>query len=263
MELSDKTNSLIGWLFISLLVIVMLASVIILVATASVRRIMSEENTRFLQALDHQEELLHSNLLVQEKERRRIAADLHDELASRLNIVRLNLQWSPAAQGPSAIKPIALIDEALDITRKLSHELDPPLLRHFGFAEALTDFLQPLQNVLQVQVCFLGNSAQVRFDRIKERQLFRVVQEMVNNVLKHAQAHVLQVNLRISERWVGMCISDDGTGFDPETEKGGMGLSNIESRMQFIRGKYRYRSDPEKGTKIVLKVPLNTTRNAC
>lgn len=254
MEIQTETGQLVGWLLVSLVAMVLLAGAIVWVSFASVRRILREEKERFSLLLNHQKELLQSNLLVQEKERVRIAADLHDELASRLNIARMSIQLVKERKALPGKHPESLIDEALGIARRISHELDPPLLSEFGFAEALTDFLQPLQDVISIKLNIMHESASRHFDSEKERQLFRVVQELVNNVLKHAQAKVLVVDLRITDRWAIVRINDDGVGFEVESKRTGAGMRNIESRMQALNGNYRIRSMKNKGTSVLLVV---------
>jgi signal transduction histidine kinase len=85
---------------------------------------------------------------------------------------------------------------------------------------------------------------------------FRVVQEIVSNIIRHAHARMIDLNLRITDSHLSLRIEDDGIGFDTKKKTKGLGQKNIELRIQMLKGKYRFQSSPEKGTTFLLHIPV-------
>lgn len=255
MEIQPQENEIVIWLLVILVAMVLMAILVIVIAGTSFRRILNHEEEKHALKLSYQQQLLKSSIRAQEKERKRIAADLHDELASRLSVARLTLQLPESVQAESEKKPIELIDEVLEVARNISHDLNPPLLSKHGLVTALTDFLQPLQQYNKLAF-FVSGNGQRRFEKEKERQLFRVVQESVHNAIKHARFSQLSVIIRITEKMVAASVQDNGCGFDSKSIKPGAGLQGIESRMQIVDGIFRIKSIPEKGTSVLIIVEL-------
>lgn len=255
MEIQPQENEIIIWLLVILVAMVLMAVLVIVIAGTSFRRILKHEEEKHALRLAHQQQLLKSSIQAQEKERQRIAADLHDELASRLSVARLTLQLPEQVQQKSEKKPIELIDKVLEVARNISHDLNPPLLEKNGLVVALTDFLQPLQHHYKLSLHISGEGKH-RFDSEIERQVFRAVQESVQNAIKHAGFSHLSLILRITPKMVAALVKDDGEGFDSDHIKPGAGLKGIESRMQIVNGKFRVKSRPNGGTAVLIIVKL-------
>lgn len=257
MEILSQNSELALWLLVALLAMVLLAVLIIIISGTSFRRIINEEEERHALVLVHQKNLLNSSLKAQEAERERMAADLHDELASRLSVARLTLQLPHAAQQQSEKTPIQLIDEVLEMARRIAHDLNPPLLERMGLVTALADFLQPLQQSYDLNF-YSSEHFTGRFSLEKERQFFRIVQECVHNAIKHAAFTKLFVGVRITADSVVVLVKDNGIGFEIDPESGGAGLKSIESRVQMIGGHFRIQSHELKGTKILVSTKIKS-----
>ena len=241
------------WIVVAVLAMVGLAVLVILVSRMATNRILQEQEKLRQAESKHQRELLQSNIQVQERERKRLAAELHDELSSMLNILKLQL-YSARKALPDADATLQLVDDSIEVSRNVSHDLYPPLLADLGLLEALSDFLQPLQQQLRIDIAVSGpNRIEPPVDA--SLQLFRIVQELTSNAIKHAQCSTLLIRVRLERGYTALLVRDDGQGFDPQRAYGGLGMQNIESRVQVLNGRHRMRSAPGRGTSTIVIIP--------
>ena len=238
---------------VAVLAMTTLAVLVIVIFRLAIRRVMQERERMRQAELIHQQRLLYNSISTQERERQRIAANLHDELSSRLTILKLNLHQVREHHSGIPEQMLPLLDETLRLSRDISHDLYPPLLAELGLAETLKDYLQPLQKKLLLEL---------RIDQKGEYpgsevalQLFRIAQELIQNVLKHAHATKLSLQLRITGKYTALLVQDNGLGFEPGGSKNGLGLGNIESRTQMCGGSLRVRSKLKKGTSTLILIP--------
>jgi signal transduction histidine kinase len=207
---------------------------------------------------------------VQEDERRRIARDLHDHLGQQLTALRLNLE---------AFRLQCGLDEAqinqLERTQRLADDLDrsidfltwqlrPPTLEDLGLAAALKELAGSWsgRGSLEAQFHSIGMDG-VRLNREVEENLYRIAQEALNNVVKHAGAHQANVVLTRSEQRLSLLIEDDGCGFDhrhigtsDDQSRRHLGLLSMRERAGLIDGELSVDSELQRGTTILIRVPL-------
>lgn len=206
----------------------------------------------------------------QEEERRRISGELHDQVGQILTAVQLNLH---SLQGKTAApdivdslrKSIEMIDEAVDLVRDLSGELRPLLLDDFGLVAALRWYLDRQSKNLGVPIVLNTRSLNEddRFSSELETTCFRVVQEGLTNVVKHAHATRVSVKLERNASDLILLIVDDGVGFDIRKLRKGAagtitpGLRGMEERVQAVGGSITIDSVPALGTEICARFPLH------
>lgn len=194
----------------------------------------------------------------QEGERTRIARDLHDGLGIQLSRIKLFVE-AHQEQLPASVKnPLnQFLDEACTETRLISNDLRPYTLSTFGLIPALEDLVQKLNLVNETNlvlehygdVLMLGDEASV--------MLYRVVQELLNNALKHAHAHKITVQLMTNTETVLISVDDDGQGIHScETVSLGNGIANIKSRITYLGGQVMWQSEPGKGTSVMISLPM-------
>jgi len=220
------------------------------------RKIFDQQRIRLAEEQAHQKELLTAAVEVQETERRRIARDLHDDIGSLLSATRLYLRQlkpdsSPEKRASIQNESLNILDEIIQNTRRITHDLLPPVLEKFGYQAAAEDLCDRVAKSGGMKVLFTGDSSQRRLGEKQEIALYRVLQELVNNTLKHAKASQFEV----SNIWQGdvfkFSYRDDGRGFNPNTVKsGGLGLKNIESRTSLVGGHLDWKSAPGKGLEV-------------
>jgi PAS domain S-box-containing protein len=211
------------------------------------------------------EELTSKLLNAQERERQRIARDLHDDVSQRLAALVLEVaslehnQASILGQDAQALAPLReQLEQLSDDVHTLAYRLHPSLLEHAGLCPAVEDHVQQVsrRTGLPIALKIAGVPTEISLDHAT--CLFRVMQESVQNVVKHAQATVVTVQLRGSSKGVGLSITDNGKGFDlrdHEALQRGLGLSSMEERLRQLHGHFQIQSQPGGGTKVCAWVP--------
>ncbi len=201
----------------------------------------------------------------QEDERTRIARELHDDLCQELaslSIAATNLKRNIGPEAVEARAQSERIQQKLihlsQSVRQLSHSLHPALLQYSGLAAALENYCSEFGNLTGLTIFF---HAEGSFDRLATPValcLFRIAQETLQNVRKHAQVDQARLRVTRSAESVSLTISDDGVGFDPLHTSGsqGLGLVSIKERVRLVNGTLRMESQPQKGTTLVVTVPL-------
>ena len=197
----------------------------------------------------------------EERERRRIATDLHDGVGQTLSAALMNLNGLTsnikeilASDKITLEKSLALVNESYDEVRTISHQMMPNALLKAGLSAAVREFLSKIdENQLKITLDISGFSK--KLDDQLETVLYRVIQESVNNVIKHAKASKLSIQMRKDDEGIYLAIEDNGVGFNPLQKKEGIGLQNIQSRILFIQGTVEYDSAPGKGTLVHIFIP--------
>ena len=233
------------WLTAGILFIVVLLFSIIFFTRLYFKKIIAEQKKLASTKLNHQKELLEASVKIQEKERNRIASDLHDDLIGKLNVLLLSDYLDSKSKGST------LLRTAIDTARRISHELSPPLLENINLSDLIINFLDPIQN--RYRITFINSSPKYYFlTTEKKLQLFRIVQEVLNNTIKHANADSIFLHLRLSLKYSALLISDNGQGFNGKNSSNGLGLKNIESRSQILKAKFKYKPNNPTGVKFFL-----------
>lgn len=196
----------------------------------------------------------------QEQERGRLARDLHDGLGGLLSGTKLHL--SHLTEQPDTVvkkqlsKSIEQIDIAVDELRRVAHNLMPDLLQNYGLEEALKDYATRMSSYMtEIDVQFLHYTN--RMDKEQELITYRIIQELVNNSVKHAQPQQIIIQVVEEEHRYSITVEDDGTGFDVDKMKknNSAGLHNINSRIRFLNGNLHLQSTIDLGTSIEFDFP--------
>lgn len=198
---------------------------------------------------------LRSMIQGQEAERRRVAKDLHDGLGGLLATVKARLS-TESSTSPEANK---LIDRACTEVRRIAHNMMPQTLALSGLSGSVRDIAAQLnQRGLDTEVELLGQP-DLRLDDEGQATLLRIIQELTHNVVKHAKASKLFIQLLDQPKQLLLTVEDDGIGFNADymRENGsGLGLSSIDSRVTYLNGNIQYDSSPGHGTTVSLTIPL-------
>ncbi|MBT2143598.1 sensor histidine kinase [Rhodanobacter sp. LX-100] len=225
---------------------------------------------QLLQRLEANEREFHrlgrSVLRVQEDERRRLARDLHDGIGQNLTALKHRLAQIGDAL-PAELKAlraslddaVTLCSDTLDDTRQLSRLLRPPILDDLGLEPALRWLARSLGEAAGIAIA-VEIEPMPSLDGELQTLLFRITQEALNNVVKHAGAHSVLVHLVERGGRLQLQIVDDGCGFDPERAQavGGIGLGGIRERLQLFNGQLELRSAAGHGTRLRALVPLDS-----
>lgn len=212
-----------------------------------------------------QEEILINTITAQEKERKRIAQDLHDEVGAMLSVVKLNVGRIEKKSEEEIAKKLAAetktyLDEVITQVRRISRSLLPPSLEKLGLFFALEELANWVNKSDQLKIICWKSGEQFRFDTKKELAVFRIVQELLNNAIKHSKATNIYINSRFSPNDnLMISVTDNGKGFElNEKMATGLGLKNLESRTQIMDAKFKMKSAPGKGTTAIIFLDTKT-----
>lgn len=216
---------------------------------------------------DKQQALLNASIKFQEEERNRIAADLHDDVGPLLATARLYLNENiinqePAAQLQSIFSAKQIIDDAIQLIRNISHSMMPPTLKNFGLESALSDLFQKINGSGNLNASVRFHDYRTRLKLEQELHIFRVVQELVNNIMKHSNAGFIHLTQNANATHSYFRLHHDGQGiiqteFDRLNHtSGGLGLKNIASRVKVLNGRILFEIDPSHTYyKVTIEVP--------
>jgi two-component system, NarL family, sensor kinase len=193
----------------------------------------------------------------QEGERRRIAADIHDSLSSILWATKLNIAFvigkikSPPNVLRSLLESAKLIDEAMDSSRRIARNLTPEILEILGLTSALEELCSRFSNS-EIRIFFKGHGTVSYVSIENQICIYRIVQELINNYIKHSNAKVVSIELYGGQSTV-ITIIDNGQPFKLGGHQNGLGLLNIRNRIEVLKAKIKSESGPP--NKIVIVIP--------
>lgn len=214
--------------------------------------------------------LLDTALNSEETERRRIAQDLHDDIGTMLSLTKLSLNQLSKLVAKSGDekedtimkKSQSLVEETILHVRRITRDLVPTTLERFGLMEAIEEFIHKLEEDSSLIISFQSNTEEFpRQGQKLELTLYRIMQELVNNAIKHANCTKIDISLEIDEEIIGLRVTDNGVGFDPEKIKesnlAGLGLLGIESRLAIVNGTVQYEQPARGGSSAIARIPVN------
>lgn len=228
------------------------------------RMLQHQEHVRQLQEI-RQRQLLDATIQAQEEERRRVARDLHDEVGAMLALVKLNVhQLTAHAENKEAGQQVKkMLDDVMGSVRQISHNLMPVVLEKMGLPQALEAMRRSIPVAAGVEMKLHCNHPDKRIEPKTELFLYRVIQELLNNTFKHAKASEVQIDLQFSDKDLQLTYADNGNGFDYESlvkqtnTSGGLGLMNLQARLELLNGRFDLSSARNSGTKATISVPIS------
>lgn len=207
---------------------------------------------------------LNAIIQTEEKERKRFAKDLHDGLGPLLSTVKMSVSSLAQLEHDQASREIVtntemVINEAIKSLKEISDNLSPHVLNNFGLLRALRNFSNKINATKAIHIQLDSNMTNERFSNDIEVVLYRVVCELINNTIKHAAAKTIEISLQKQNQSLTISYRDDGKGFDKSKMQelpmmGGMGFSNIYSRINSLKGEIIIDSEPDQGTLVYIKV---------
>jgi two-component system NarL family sensor kinase len=209
-------------------------------------------------------EATYARLEGQDIERKRIAEDLHDRLGSMLSTVKLyfagldsKISAYQKENRDNLTRANTLLDEACEEVRRIAHNMQSGILSKFGLKAQLEALAGTIREANQLEVELSVHGFNDRLDSALEINLYRIIQELIANVLKHAKASKLSIQLNRFEDVINIIVEDNGKGFDPEQagKKNGMGLKNVASRVHDLEGILHIDSGKGQGTTTMIDIP--------
>ncbi|PPK94753.1 MULTISPECIES: sensor histidine kinase [Nonlabens] len=255
------SNTTINYVAIGLMVFIILFSVgMVIFFLLSRKRITKADLEVRDTKIKAQEDVIEATLLTQEKERHRIARELHDEISAKLNVISLNTNLLTDTTLSKDDRDLLLdriqnaTAKTLENARRLAHDLLPPVLERFGLCQALTELVDSIHND-QLKINFDCDWDESVLTSDQQLHTYRIVQELFNNSLKYSQANHIHLSLTTSNV-KSMVYRDNGIGFQENTGKG-LGTSNINSRVSILRGSMTLETSINQGVLYTFEFPTN------
>ena len=218
------------------------------------QRIVKLENNMKIQSLS-------SMVAGQEAERNRIANDLHDSLGGTLSALKLqfeNVVLKNSKTEASKFDNISvLIDGACSEVREIARNLKPASLENIGLEAAVRDLINKYNANTDVEISFNSYVEDIELDYETKLNMYRIIQELLNNVMKHAKATEVDVQLSKSSQELIINVEDNGEGFNINWVKKGLGLDSMQSRVNVLKGDLNIDTAPGRGTSVIVHIPIN------
>lgn len=232
-------------------------AVVVFIYYSNKKMLKSELQKKQLE-IDYERNLLKNTILSQEEERSRIARELHDAISSKLNVVLLNTGQAKelVKDNEQAMQILNTVTEqckeTLTDSRQIAHDLIPPVLEKFGLFAAINEFCTNINASGKLRVNFSHAIEDNEIASDKQLHIFRIVQELLNNTLKHSDGSKADIRFEKGKNRYVCIYEDNGTGFDHEKalEKPGLGLKNLQTRVSFLGSEVVFAKSDNKGTQI-------------
>lgn len=254
-----KTYILVAFLIVLVPVLALLYMYYQKLQTQSkLNKTLEEVNQQKITALLKNQELklVKASLEGQNNERKRIARELHDSIGGNLATIKLQLSNTNKAEEENLIRQV---DETYNQVRELSHNLMPKKFKDTAFTTIISEYVNNVKPLSEEQITLQIHPAE-KIDQIDESlkiELYKIVQELLTNALKHAKATQIDIQLSVFNNNIKLLFEDDGVGFDREKVKYGLGFQNLKDRLKTIKGSILINAFPDRGTVIDIDVPLN------
>ena len=210
--------------------------------------------------------LLKALMTGEEKERSRLARELHDGLGGILAAAQMQVSNLEIVDTETQLnnkqKAAELVNRAATESRRIAHNLLPETLLRFGLDEALKEYSASITESKLLKLDYESIGVALPLEQSVELSIYRIIQELVNNIVKHSGATEALVQLHRQQTVLSVTVEDNGSGFSPSAKKQGIGLSNIESRISYLNGSMDIRSEEKKGTSVYIEIQLDKNARA-
>ncbi len=219
------------------------------------------QNLNQLQS-EYEKNILNSQLEIQEQTFQHISREIHDNISLSLTLAKLQLNtFDFCEHEKSKLKlesSIQLLGKSIAQLSDISKSLNADIIIQQGLLQALEEEMQRIRQADQFELLYEVKGSPVFMDSNKELIVFRIIQEAFNNVIKHAKASVVQLQLDYCPEQLQILIADNGQGFDPNRNKNGgnAGLKNMETRAHILKGEMQVFSSAESGTNLIFTIPI-------
>jgi signal transduction histidine kinase len=214
-----------------------------------------------LKERSRQFQIAQAAVFAQEKERAEIGKELHDNIGQLLTTTKLYLEMLKLQQAdPTELieRGTKHINTIITEVRNLSRSLVPSSINDLGLIASINDLIDSIRALGSFEIRFFAtNTIEERLDATIKLTIYRILQEQLNNIVRHAEAKNVMVEMFLEDNKIYVFIGDDGTGFDLQTVKKGQGLTNIKSRAELQEGSVEILTNPGQGCKLVIQIPIN------
>lgn len=260
--MQKNTNDLIIFLYgISILFLFLISIILFLVYSYKNRQQRHTESITKIKQ-DFEKTILNTQLEIQENTFQHISREIHDNISLSLTLAKLQLNtfdWKePEKSSLKLDSSINLLSSSIAQLSDISKSLNADIIIQHGLLQALEEEIQRIRQTDQFDLTYEVKGSTVFMDSNKELIVFRIIQEAFNNVIKHAHATAVELQLDYTQTQLQILIADNGRGFEPDRNKsrGQAGLKNMETRTTILRGEMQVFSSAESGTNLIFTIPI-------
>lgn len=248
--------------------LVLIVSLILFVALYQ-KRMLAKQQEIILTENRHQKELLNATIEIAEREREKIAKNIHDDVGTQLNVIRLQITKLSRNAGDKTMseeiakESLGMVDESIKTVRGIAHDLMPPTLVKLGLDKGVAELCKQLNLAGEIKVEVNVDTHDIRLPATVELQLYRAIREVINNIIRHSKAGMIRVSLRANSTVHTTVIAHDGIGITDATvtelvqAQKGVGLKSIQSRVQLVKGSVQYISKGTGNSETIIEVPVS------
>ena len=266
--MQTKTAETVLIILIGILLTLLLVSFIVAMLFLYRRNNLRHLKSMQLANAQFQQELLTAQLEIQEATFKNIAEEIHDNIGQTLSLAKFNIAVLPIDASSNLFEPISgtkdLINTAIEDLRNLSHGLHSDRMTQTGLADAISNEAKHINKSGKIKANVTVTGIQFPLPDGADIILFRIFQESINNIIKHAGASEINTSINFSDAGFSLKIKDDGRGFDVkelQQHGGGLGLTSMANRAKLIGASFNINSEPEKGTEISVVLPKANTHS--
>ena len=259
-QLFSSESQIVNIILIAIGLLLLMSFAIVLFFYFSRKKIIKTQLEKAELEIEYQKELLQNTIVTQEEEPKRIAQDLPDAISSKLNVVSLNANFLTEKEiTPSEANKIGesihkVTSTVLENSRRIAHDLLPPTLEKFGLRAAVEELCEEVQDTKKFQLNYAIQYDENFLTTANELHLFRILQELFSNTIKHSEATKIDVSLITEENLLSLHYTDNGKGFDMSQARNakGLGMSGIENRAELMNATCEIKSNIGEGITVKL-----------
>lgn len=256
-------------LLVVIFILLMAGSFIVILVTLNNRRKKKHLDEKKMMQIEFKQEILNTQMEIKEQTLKHISQEIHDNIGQILSLVKLNLGTTDFSHPEKVMQKVEdskmLVGKAIQDLRDLSKSLNTDYVSQMGLARSVEYELEMVKKmgIFETRFDIFGNV--FRFSEQTELILFRIVQESLNNIIKHSKATGIQLTLDYRNQYFKMSIRDNGQGFEAknvtngQSSLAGIGIRNMQNRAAMIQADLSVISSPEEGTLICLSIPINSS----
>ena len=260
--MQKNTYDVIIFLYGISIVFILLFSIILFLLHSYKKRQQKHLESIMLIKQDFDNTILNTQLEIQEQTFQHISREIHDNISLSLTLAKLQLNtfdWNEREKSATKLESsIKLLGSSIAQLSDISKSLNADIIIQQGLLKALEEEIERIRHTDQFELEYEVKGSPVFMDSNKELIIFRIIQEAFNNVIKHAKASVVQLQLDFCPQQLQICIADNGKGFNQDISKnrGNAGLKNMETRANILKGEMQVFSSPETGTQLLFTIPI-------
>ena len=250
MEAWQDGNTIAIWLGVGFVLLILIIGALLFFTQVYIKRKVKDAEALTEVKVEHQKKLLVNSIEAQEKERERVASEIHDGLIYEMTMLSILLN-QPGKEEESK----QLLKNCTTLARQISHDLTPPLIESCTLNEILEGMMDQIETH-KISI-FQTGLTEMCLNTSFKLNMVRIIQEVINNTIKHGEAKTISLQIRTTKNCLALIYTDDGKGFVKKEFSEGLGQKNMAMRIDLLKGSFKLKTKPGKGVQYTIFIPIN------